>query len=527
MTQTHNTVPSANSSFLTDLQTFLEQEDAERAANHNYGFVVSGGTHATGAGLTHTPSALIAYTNGYYISEAGSIVYQANTTQWVIADSVTTGNLGTFARVSGTHYLLDTVSGGTQPALPSGAIWLMEIITNGTDVTTATDLRTVCPILYYGSTTTDFPTGRRGMRAFAADTGFWYEHNGTTWVRPLMTATNDPAHTHQSTEQGGRLDHGLALNGIADDDHMQYALLLGRSGGQTIIGGTASGNDLILQSTSHATKGAVRVDDAQVRYGVSTVAQITGNQNDYDPGDAGILRLSSDATRSITGISGGAAGRTLLLYNAGAYRINFPFNSGSSSAANRFTALGSTMLQNSNTAAQLTLYPTGTFLLVYDATLSLWLIFDLNRYNAVSNYALTTQVDKTNNTLASITEWPITTLPGNVGFFYSVDFTLLFSGANTTHDVKLGWSSASTIYWGPASSWDTVATGSSPTALLAFSDTYSFGSISGTFGARIHAIIVGSGNDTTYLQVAQATTDAGTLSLLPGSTMRIARSPSS
>jgi hypothetical protein len=37
----------------------------------------------------------------------------------------------------------------------------------------------------------------------------------------------------------------------------QYAKLAGRSGGQTLIGGTASGNDLTLQSTSHATRGDI------------------------------------------------------------------------------------------------------------------------------------------------------------------------------------------------------------------------------------------------------------------------------
>lgn len=40
-----------------------------------------------------------------------------------------------------------------------------------------------------------------------------------------------------------------------------FPLLLGRAGGQTLIGGTASGNDLILTSTSHATKGDVFVSE--------------------------------------------------------------------------------------------------------------------------------------------------------------------------------------------------------------------------------------------------------------------------
>lgn len=51
-------------------------------------------------------------------------------------------------------------------------------------------------------------------------------------------------------------DHG-DLSGLSDDDHSQYALLAGRLGGQVLTGGTASGDDLTLNSTSNATKGGV------------------------------------------------------------------------------------------------------------------------------------------------------------------------------------------------------------------------------------------------------------------------------
>lgn len=51
-------------------------------------------------------------------------------------------------------------------------------------------------------------------------------------------------------------DHG-SLAGLSDDDHTQYALLLGRSGGQTLIGGTGSSDNLTLQSTSDSTRGSV------------------------------------------------------------------------------------------------------------------------------------------------------------------------------------------------------------------------------------------------------------------------------
>jgi hypothetical protein len=44
------------------------------------------------------------------------------------------------------------------------------------------------------------------------------------------------------------------LSGLTDDDHLQYPLLDGRSGGQTLLGGTAANDDLVLEGTDHATK---------------------------------------------------------------------------------------------------------------------------------------------------------------------------------------------------------------------------------------------------------------------------------
>ena len=64
---------------------------------------------------------------------------------------------------------------------------------------------------------------------------------------------------HQSGA-GGVTVHGL-LTGLDVDDHLQYALLAGRAGGQTVIGGLAASENLTLQSTAHATRGRVRVQD--------------------------------------------------------------------------------------------------------------------------------------------------------------------------------------------------------------------------------------------------------------------------
>lgn len=54
--------------------------------------------------------------------------------------------------------------------------------------------------------------------------------------------------------------HG-SLSGLTTDDagHTQFALLAGRAGGQSLVGGTAAGESLDLESTSNASKGYVQV----------------------------------------------------------------------------------------------------------------------------------------------------------------------------------------------------------------------------------------------------------------------------
>ena len=86
--------------------------------------------------------------------------------------------------------------------------------------------------------------------------------NGMTLSWPSSNAsgalTNDGAGnlTWTAGGGGGVTDHG-ALTGLSDDDHSIYALLAGRSGGQTLIGGTAAAENLTLSSTAHATKGRI------------------------------------------------------------------------------------------------------------------------------------------------------------------------------------------------------------------------------------------------------------------------------
>jgi hypothetical protein len=101
-----------------------------------------------------------------YITETGSVTYVSNSTCYLIAHRLTTGNLGTFQRQSGTHYLTDCTS-PSKPALPSDALWLATVVTNGSAVTAYADLRTRVP--YAGSYPfAELPSaGTRGRLALA------------------------------------------------------------------------------------------------------------------------------------------------------------------------------------------------------------------------------------------------------------------------------------------------------------------------------------------------------------------------
>jgi hypothetical protein len=95
-----------------------------------------------------------------------------------------------------------------------------------------------------------------------------------------------------------------------------------------------------------------------------TPAQITANQNDYAPtGLAGatVLRLSTDASRTLTGLSGGSDGRVLDILNVGSFDLVLANESASSAAANRF-ALG----------GDATIAAGGGASLIYDAAASRW-----------------------------------------------------------------------------------------------------------------------------------------------------------
>lgn len=101
--------------------------------------------------------------------------------------------------------------------------------------------------------------------------------------------------------------------------------------------------------------------------GVISPAQLTANTDDWAPTgyeDCSVIRFSTDASRNITGLSGGWDGRVVLLENVGAQSAVLMHNV-TSTAANRFYCPGST---------DLTLTANSAVVLRYDATDSRWRI---------------------------------------------------------------------------------------------------------------------------------------------------------
>lgn len=106
-------------------------------------------------------------------------------------------------------------------------------------------------------------------------------------------------------------DHNTMDNLAVGDVHTQYALLAGRAGGQALIGGTASGERLSLQSTAHATRGYIRCNDnLYAETGHKVGLDIAVADDDYNGTSADGVNISAGT---------GVIGTALFLSAAGTY----------------------------------------------------------------------------------------------------------------------------------------------------------------------------------------------------------------
>jgi len=257
-----NTIPSANASFMSDLQNFLREEDGDRFSEIFGSFVVSGGTHVTGAGLTHSPTTTIAYPGGMRVSETGSIVYPDDDTGWVIVHRADTGNVGTFTRVSGTHYLIDFAS-SSEPALPADSAFLMSVTTSGGAVTVVTDLRVL--FVQDGVASYTFarlPTaGTAGRIARVTDDvqGLWMD-TGVRWValveelnvKELATAgagTGGDPYTGWEAPMNTAIGAGVTRFRFSDETYLCATAITFKTG-NVFVGSNTNGTVISVTSTS-------------------------------------------------------------------------------------------------------------------------------------------------------------------------------------------------------------------------------------------------------------------------------------
>lgn len=178
--------------------------------------------------------------------------------------------------------------------------------------------------------------------------------------------------------------------------------------------GTIRQDDLLLRLIKDVNdiRSALRRTVANLPlYDVSnenTPIQITANENDYVPGNYDVLRLDSDAARTITGISGGVKGRFLRLMNVGSFEITISHLSALSLPANQVI---------SATNRDIVINTDGQLLLYYDFTVSKWIAAWASGADRIS-----VQVRRTAHQTITDSLWtPITwqTAPVDTGGFFS------------------------------------------------------------------------------------------------------------
>ena len=158
------------------------------------------------------------------------------------------------------------------------------------------------------------PAGQLGIGGATYGTvGYIFKSGGVsaspTWTAPADVTAGSTQITLGGTPTGAslaafsidvnqaNLDHG-SIGGLSDDDHSGYALLAGRSGGQVLIGGTASGDDLTLQSTSNATRGDLITDVADITMVAASRIRMA-SQNRFRFLNS-MARLTKSAAQTIT-----------------------------------------------------------------------------------------------------------------------------------------------------------------------------------------------------------------------------------
>lgn len=151
-------------------------------------------------------------------------------------------------------------------------------------------------------------------------------------------------------------DHG-ELAGLSDDDHTQYPLLAGRSGGQTLNGGTDASDNITINSTSNATKGSIILQDLVTANDSMTIdTSLTVNNGTNAVGTFAVLKsgggnaISYDYATDIFRLDSSTQVYNETILNAGNSDFDFTVNKNTSGEALDYDAGLDTLTINSATS---------------------------------------------------------------------------------------------------------------------------------------------------------------------------------
>lgn len=203
-----------------------------------------------------------------------------------------------------------------------------------------------------------------------ADT--WAELPTTSYGRGLLNLANQAALTAAALPDADYGDISIS-SGVwtIDNAAVSYAKIQNVSATDKVLGRATAGAGSV-EEIPCTSAGRALLDDADAAAQLTTLfgsgiispSQITSDQDDYAPtgyATATVFRLSSDASRNITGFAAGNDGQIALFHNVGAQDIVLNDESSSSTAANRFAL-----------TADLTLSADAVAILQYDGTSARW-----------------------------------------------------------------------------------------------------------------------------------------------------------
>lgn len=286
---------------------------ASSAALTNHALVVGGGTGAspyslaaggagtllTGQGAAADPSFSLTPTLGVAGSSAGSLSFANSSTSFItsVRASSSTSAAWTF----------------TLPPTAGTSGYILQ--TDGAGVTSW--------VAQAGSGTVN--SGSTNQLA-------WYSANGTA-VSGLASAASSVLLTNGSSVP--------AWSAISNDNFTQYARLSGRSGGQSLSGGTAASENLTLDSTAHATKGYVLLNPSGGNVGVGTTSpgstlDVNGTVTIKNSVELAQSSINASGATTLGAFSGGNIYRVTLTGNS---TLTLPSHPGTSNGVMQVTVV--------------------------------------------------------------------------------------------------------------------------------------------------------------------------------------------